>query len=206
MTSKLKTDVLETVSGSGTIALTNQLTGMTTASLPALTAAQMPSGSVLQVLYVESNVQTVASGSNTISRDILTKSFTRKAANSFFILKTNVYMAPFSNADNQDNTNPSVRFEINNTKILQTADNTRSYGGFYGTDVPMMKTNIAYNGLYEIHLKSGFAKSTLTGSVGDTVEISVVVQNDTGGIYINRSQASATSRAVSMLEIIEVQS
>ena len=42
MTSKLKTDVLETVSGSGTIALTNQLSGMTSAS--------MPSGSVLQVL------------------------------------------------------------------------------------------------------------------------------------------------------------
>lgn len=41
MTSKLKTDVLETVSGSGTIALTNQLSGMTGAS--------MPSGSVLQV-------------------------------------------------------------------------------------------------------------------------------------------------------------
>ena len=42
MTSKLKTDVLETVSGSGTIALTNQLSGMTHASVP--------SGSVLQVV------------------------------------------------------------------------------------------------------------------------------------------------------------
>ena len=49
MTSKLKTDVLETVSGSGTIALTNQLSGMTDAS--------MPSGSVVQVvqLYVASS-------------------------------------------------------------------------------------------------------------------------------------------------------
>jgi len=42
MTSKLKTDVLETVSGSGTIALTNQLSGMTSASVPA--------GSVVQVV------------------------------------------------------------------------------------------------------------------------------------------------------------
>ena len=41
MTSKLKTDVLETSSGSGTIALNNQLSGMTTES--------MPSGSVVQV-------------------------------------------------------------------------------------------------------------------------------------------------------------
>ena len=50
MTSKLKTDILETVSGSGTIALTNQLSGMTTASLPALGSAQMPTGSVIQVI------------------------------------------------------------------------------------------------------------------------------------------------------------
>ena len=50
MTSKLKTDVLETGSGSGTIALNNQLSGMTTASLPALTHAEMPVGSVLQVV------------------------------------------------------------------------------------------------------------------------------------------------------------
>ena len=42
MTSKLKTDILETVSGSGTIALTNQLSGMTSASVP--------SGSVLQMV------------------------------------------------------------------------------------------------------------------------------------------------------------
>jgi len=53
MTSKLKTDVLETVSGSGTIALTNQLSGMTYES--------MPSGSVLQVLIVEdSSVMSVS--------------------------------------------------------------------------------------------------------------------------------------------------
>ena len=52
MTSKLKTDVLETVSGSGTIALTNQLSGMTSAS--------MPVGSIIQA--VQSQVQ--VSGAN----------------------------------------------------------------------------------------------------------------------------------------------
>ena len=41
MTSKLKTDVLETVSGSGTIALTNQLSGMTSASMPSDSVIQM---------------------------------------------------------------------------------------------------------------------------------------------------------------------
>ena len=42
MASKIKVDTLETANGSGTIALSNQLSGMTGAS--------MPSGSVLQVV------------------------------------------------------------------------------------------------------------------------------------------------------------
>jgi len=49
MTSKLKIDTLETLDGTGTIALNNQLSGMTTDSLPTLTAAEMPAGSVVQV-------------------------------------------------------------------------------------------------------------------------------------------------------------
>ena len=47
MTSKLKTDILETVSGSGTIALNNQLSGMTSASVP--------TGSVVQVINASSS-------------------------------------------------------------------------------------------------------------------------------------------------------
>ena len=54
MTSKLKTDILETVSGSGTIALTNQLSGMTSASVP--------SGSVLQVVSVHDTTSVTGAG------------------------------------------------------------------------------------------------------------------------------------------------
>jgi len=50
MASKIKVDQIQTADGSGTIALQNQLSGMTTASLPALGSAQMPTGSVLQVV------------------------------------------------------------------------------------------------------------------------------------------------------------
>jgi len=53
MASKIKVDQLETADGSGTIVLQNQLSGMTTASLPALGSAQMPTGSVLQVVTGE---------------------------------------------------------------------------------------------------------------------------------------------------------
>ena len=55
MASKIKVDQLETADGTGTIALQNQLSGMTTASLPALGSAQMPTGSLLQVVSDTAN-------------------------------------------------------------------------------------------------------------------------------------------------------
>jgi hypothetical protein len=63
MASKIKVDTLETANGSGTIALSNQLSGMTTASLPTLTSAEMPAGSVLQV--VQATGTTAEEGSST---------------------------------------------------------------------------------------------------------------------------------------------
>ena len=67
MTSKLKTEVLETGSGSGTIALNNQLSGMTSAS--------MPSGSVVQVVHASTST-TVQSSSTALIDTGLTASIT----------------------------------------------------------------------------------------------------------------------------------
>ena len=53
MASKIKVDQLETADGSGTIALQNQLSGMTSAS--------MPTGSVLQVVQTANNTTTTIS-------------------------------------------------------------------------------------------------------------------------------------------------
>ena len=63
MASKIKVDTLETANGSGTIALSNQLSGMTTASLPALTGAQMPAGSVIQTVRAEGSTATTTTSS-----------------------------------------------------------------------------------------------------------------------------------------------
>ena len=67
MASKIKVDTLETANGSGTIALSNQLSGMTTASLPTLTSAEMPSGSVLQVVKYQTGA--VDTGTTVIPHD-----------------------------------------------------------------------------------------------------------------------------------------
>ena len=77
MTSKLKTDILETVSGSGTIALTNQLSGMTSASVP--------SGSVLQVVQATSNTETTSSTSTYVDTT-LTATITPTSATSTILV------------------------------------------------------------------------------------------------------------------------
>ena len=92
MTSKLKTDVLETVSGSGTIALTNQLSGMTSASVPVLTEAQMPVGSVLQVIQTSSHNQQVSTTSTSYVASGIIATITPKYANSLILVSWNSSM------------------------------------------------------------------------------------------------------------------
>ena len=86
MTSKLKTDVLETVSGSGTIALTNQLSGMTSDSMPA--------GSVVQVVQ---NYAASSSAINTTSTSYaasgIQATITPKFANSLILISFSSSMA-----------------------------------------------------------------------------------------------------------------
>jgi hypothetical protein len=81
MTSKLKTDVLETVSGSGTIALTNQLSGMTYESMAA--------GSVVQVVTVRSDDLVTYSGANNYHLTPLNITIVPKYANSKLIIQFN---------------------------------------------------------------------------------------------------------------------
>ena len=92
MTSKLKTDVLETVSGSGTIALTNQLTGMTTASLP--------SGSLLQTTGVtnihSSTIQTAST--SYVDSGLANGTITPLSAGSSFVVTFNGFI-PHHNGD-----------------------------------------------------------------------------------------------------------
>jgi hypothetical protein len=68
MAAKIKVDQIETVDGSGTIALQNQLSGMTSAS--------MPTGSVLQVVQQVHHTFTQISSSSTYTDTGLTQAIT----------------------------------------------------------------------------------------------------------------------------------
>jgi len=94
MTSKLKTDVLETVSGSGTIALTNQLSGMTSASVP--------SGSVIQVVSASTST-TVTNSTANLADTGLTASITPSSTSSkvLVIISQNGMRKAVGNAGNR---------------------------------------------------------------------------------------------------------
>ena len=94
MASKIKVDQIQTGDGTGTIALQNQLSGMTTASLPALGSAQMPTGSVLQV--VQATTSTKASTTSTGYSDTgLTASITPSSSSNkiLVIISASCYQA-----------------------------------------------------------------------------------------------------------------
>jgi len=74
MASKVKVDQLETLDGTGTIALQNQLSGMTTASLP--------TGSVLQVVTGSAQSSRVTFSSTTFADTGLTVDITPSATSS----------------------------------------------------------------------------------------------------------------------------
>ena len=176
-------------------------TGVNQITDDAITAAKLPSGSVLQVGYVDSATITTVTNTTT---DILTLSITRKHANSFFILKTQLFVGMATSNSSQDGADPSFGFQINNTRILQTVDSSHNDGGFYGTDVPAWHSSSTHSGWYEMYRYGGFCKASLSGSVGDTVEFSVTANAGSLGLKINGGGSSSGSKACSMLEVMEV--
>tara|TARA_R100000963_G_C4592261_1_gene69022 strand:+ start:137 stop:679 length:543 start_codon:yes stop_codon:yes gene_type:complete len=98
MASKVKVDQLETLDGTGTIALQNQLSGMTTVSLPALGAAQMPTGSVLQVVNGSFASETTSTSSSYADTG-LTLAITPTSATSKILVLVNI-TGCFSSATN----------------------------------------------------------------------------------------------------------
>ena len=80
MASKIKVDQLETADGTGTIALQNQLSGMTSAS--------MPTGSVLQVQSTRMLVQN--EGAFSSATTVMTQTITPSATSSKILVMVNM--------------------------------------------------------------------------------------------------------------------
>ena len=118
MASKIKVDTLETANGSGTIALSNQLSGMTSASMPA--------GSVIQVTQGMTNTQ-VNTTSTTHVDTGLSASITPTSTSST-ILVTVTQLVNVSN--NARSSGTDIRLLRGSTLILDDG-NGSGYGSFY---------------------------------------------------------------------------
>ena len=189
MTSKLKTDVLETVSGSGTIALTNQLSGMTHASVPLLTNAHVPAGSVINAYTQVLPSNSIATTSSSFVNTGLSITLTPVSASSkFYITYTH---APHLNTSSAALTTYQSHFVHRNSTITTIGGGTRQDGssGWWtgslttqGIDAPNTSSAITYTVKF------------LTGSAGNNANFHV-------GSHLNASHAAGVSCQFTILEI-----
>ena len=171
MTSKLKTDVLETVSGSGTIALTNQFSGMTHASVPVLTTshiptlthAQMPSGSVIQVVGQKSGSQFASSSTSYVELTHLRLSITTLSANSNILVIMNC-----AKQGNQSQ-NAVVATEIRSSLDNYSAALLTNASAFYGSHNQNQGTDIVLHSAGQ--------------AAGTTITYRMYIKTNQGGFY-----------------------
>jgi len=182
MTSKLKTDVLETGSGSGTIALNNQFSGMTSASMPA--------GSVLQVVSVN---ETAASAHtlNASSSEVMTLSITPTSATSKILVTACI------------NCSASMRYTlINITRGGSNIIEGDSVGS-RGTGTAMIPEEIDTNTMYMVHpvtvsyLDSPSTASAVSYGINFYNYASMTAylnrnRSDTDAVYQNRTVSTLT--------------
>jgi len=147
MTSKLKTDILETVSGSGTIALTNQLSGMTSASVP--------SGSVLQIVHASSSTNQTTTSTSFVQYSSLTATITPTSTSSKILISSTV----------------EANIRLNGGSNMQTSVQIYRGGSAVSRLVQMRGYDYGNSGLYLVghvpieHLDTPSTTSAITYSI-----------------------------------------
>ena len=191
MASKIKVDTLETANGSGTIALSNQLSGMTTASLPALGSAQMPTGSVLQVVQITSVVQSTSTSGSDV--DFLTAAITPTSASSKILISTTFFIGRGNNE--------TYYMSRNGTKIGGVATGGGSFisiGSWYNSDEPAADSAATLLPMNYEYLDSPSSSSEVTYKIGH-------MSPNSPTFFINRPASSSTAgRGTMTLTLTEI--
>ena len=151
MASKIKVDQIQTGDGTGTIALQNQLSGMTTASLPTITTDKLGTGAVLQV--VQATYSTASqTGSGTFQDTGLTATITPSSTSSKILVLVNQPLSISSATD----TARDIAFNIvrGSTSIIQGMAEIDNPGTSSFNKVP------GYNGLIKLDSPSTTSATT----------------------------------------------
>jgi hypothetical protein len=171
MTSKLKTDVIETVSGSGTIALANQFSGMTHES--------MPSGSVIKTQHYSLGNAAVSAGTTS---EVATFAFDKLEDSSYLLvaLKVGINNEELTNSDD----NSSIYIKNNTTATLITNSIYYPYqvtGAVFATDTSNAYGTNASAGQFSYHhfQVSVEVKDTSATSGNNVLALLLSAQNST---------------------------
>ena len=152
MASTLKVDTIQTNDGTGTIALQNQLSGLTTASLPTVTTDKLGAGAVLQVVQTanSSATSTTTSSTSFVSTGI-SRTITPLKSNSLILVQFNSSMVDVNTESNSNHI--KARMYVNGSALTgQYGIGYQQGGGRY--------TPFAYSGQY-----TASSTSTLTFEV-----------------------------------------
>ena len=163
MASKIKVDQLETADGSGTIALQNQLSGMTTSSLPTVTTDKLGTGAVLQVVQGTYSTQ-ITSTSASFSDTNLSASITPSSSSSKIYVQV---INPLGLWDGASNGAYGEVLLYRDSTSLASAANLGQR--FPATHFEMSRANINYldspSSTSSITYKTKFATSTVGAQV-----------------------------------------
>ena len=194
MASKIKVDELETGNGSGTIALQNQLSGMTTASLPTLTSAQMPVGSVLQVVSATLSSQ-VAITTSMVNTDIgLTATITPTSTSSKILI---MYKINYCNSSGAGQTCNLVR----GSTQIGNADTGTGVEGFLSMQTANMNT------YWSLEAAGSYLDSPSTTSAAAYKFTVIAANTNSSLITFNRTARldAYDPLAVSTITLMEIQ-
>ena len=196
MASKIKVDTLETANGTGSITLNNQLSGMTTASLPALGSAQMPTGSVLNLQHaILTEPMTSTTAATWIDVTNLSISITPKSTSSKFHVSFNLNAMIIA-----DDQRGGVRLVRDSTPIgiaTNTGSRTAASVSFAGD-----------GNIYRVKNMSGSALDSPSTASAVTYKVQFQCENTTE-VKINHDDNDSNSvtffRTTSELTVMEIQ-
>jgi len=172
--------------------------------------ATFPSKMVVKTENVTSTTQSAVINNGVL--DLLVCTFERVSASSHFVLFGHVYLGAYNNSNDQDSNDPRILLRENNAGAGESTinvNNNITTNGFYRVDVPMWKTSVDYNGMYDLHNYPFAIKRSLSGSVGDSIDFKIRIQAGQGhnagyGAYTNRSYESGTGGGGSSLTVMEI--
>ena len=171
MASKIKVDQIQTADGSGTIALQNQLSGMTGAS--------MPTGNVLQIVNGTYSTQ-VTSTSTTFANTNLNASITPLATSSKILILVTQPLAVWDGASNAT----SVQFKLfrDSTSIRHITAIGQRYPATHFThtwmtteylDSPSSTSSITYKTQYKTYTSGAQVASCYAGATASITLIEI---------------------------------